>query len=100
MMTPTSLVLPFIFTILNNATGQVYIELPERFVRCVEVENGSITPIPDQLYEVAETLLEARRYDIVRRLEITTVDSIFFTHIIRWKAGQAWVRAEPRISGG
>ena len=98
-MTPTAQVLPFIFTILNNTTGQIYIELPERFVRCFELENGAITPIPDQLYEVAETLLEARRYDIVRRLEITTVDSIYYTHIVRWKGGMAWVRAEPRISG-
>ena len=98
-MTPTAQVLPFIFTILNNTTGQIYIELPERFVRCFELENGAITPIPDQLYEVAETLLEARRYDIVRRLEITTVDSIYYTILFAGREGWPGSARSPGFPG-
>lgn len=96
MMTPETTVVPFVFTVFDNASGAILHELPERFVKCDALQKPDL----ENLFEVAEILMEARGYEIMRRLKILPFDTVYLTHVVRKKGRIAWVRAVPWLGDG
>lgn len=101
MMTPNNTISPFRFEIIDISNSFVLVELPERFVRCAE--DG--TPDADHLYEVVETLVEARGFEVALRMSLIHEDNhgIYYPHVVQFGAISGWVRATavgPRMTGG
>lgn len=92
MMTPNTTVQPFNFEIIDISNAYTLLcTLPERFVRC----NEDGTPDADHLYEVVETLVEARGFDTALRLSLIQGEASYFSHAVQLGAICGWVRATP-----
>ena len=99
MMTPTNTVCPFIFAIVDISNSYVLVELPERFVKCDE--NG--IPDADHLYEVAETLVETREWEVALRMSLIYENNqgVYYPHVVQFGAINGWVRATRiAVTGG
>jgi len=91
MMTPILSVIPFSFSIIDVSNSVILAELPERFVRC----NEDGTPDPDHLYEVVETLVEARGFETTLRMAIIYREDAYYPCVVQIDDVCGWVRAVP-----
>ena len=91
MMTPSGTVRPFSFQVIDVSGGAIITEFPERFVRCDDKGQPDI----DHLYEVVETLAEARGFDTTLRMAVQNMEGYYYPHVLQMGAVCGWVRAWP-----
>jgi hypothetical protein len=90
MMTPLTTVRPFKFEIIDLSNSFVLVEFPERFVRC----DLSGVPDADHLYEVVETLVEARGFETTLRMALVPTEcDTYYPQVVQFGAINGWVRA-------